>query len=80
MNVPISMSVFTTPRVISSLHVHFYMCTFTLTLTFAFTFTFTIINSSSAGVHSIQGTRNHMEDTYQAALNIDNNPKHAFYA
>jgi len=32
-----------------------------------------------AGVYSIQGSRAHMEDTYQAAINLGGNPKHAFY-
>jgi serine/threonine protein phosphatase PrpC len=38
------------------------------------------VMGKSAGVHSIQGSRPHMEDTYQAAINIDDDPKHAFYA
>jgi protein phosphatase 1L len=32
-----------------------------------------------AGVYSIQGSRAHMEDTYQAAINLGGKPKHAFY-
>jgi serine/threonine protein phosphatase PrpC len=33
----------------------------------------------AAGVHSIQGKRPHMEDTYQAAVDLGGDPTKAFY-
>jgi len=34
----------------------------------------------TAGVKSIQGSRAHMEDMYQAAINLDGDPRKAFFA
>jgi len=38
-----------------------------------------VVVGPNAGVFSIQGRRNHMEDTYQAAVNLNGDPKKAFY-